>query len=423
MAQRKDNKGRNLWKGEYQNKDGRYEYQYVDVKGKRRKVYSWCLTETDKPPRDKKCDLCLRKLEEQIAKDLKDEIDTFKAKQYTLDALFEEYISVENKPELKQSTRTNYKYTYYRSVSPILGSRKIDTIKKSDIRKFYNYLIHEAGYKPNSMEIVHTILHPIFAMAVDDELIRTNPAHGVMAEIKKRNDWEKPKRHSLTESEQAAFIDYMKTEKKYNHWLNLFTVLFGTGCRVGEFIGLRWEDCDFKNNVININHQLIYRQQDSGLCEFHITTPKTKAGERDIPMLPEVREALLNEKLYQMKHGFNKSEIDGYSGFIFCNRFGTVQSAHNINRAIDRIRKEYNEKETAAAEKEKREPLLIRYFTVHQIRHSFCTRLCEKEVNMKVIQDVMGHSDITTTMNIYAEATKEKKQQTFAELAGKLKIS
>lgn len=146
------------------------------------------------------------------------------------------------------------------------------------------------------MEIVHTILHPVFTMAVRDGYIRTNPSDGVMAEIKKSHNWEKPKRHALTERQQSLFIDFVANSDTYKHWLPLFTVLLGTGCRIGEIIGLTWDDCDFTENIISINHNLIYRQQDDGKCEMHITTPKTEAGKRIIPMFEAVRKALLQEK-------------------------------------------------------------------------------------------------------------------------------
>ena len=75
------------------------------------------------------------------------------------------------------------------------------------------------------------------------------------------------------------------------------------------------------------------------------------------------------------------------------------------------------------AEKEKREPQLLPPFSCHNLRHTFCTRLCENETNLKIIQDIMGHRDISTTMEIYAEATKEAKAHSFANLNGKLGIS
>ncbi len=421
MAERRDTKNRLLGKGEYQKSDGRYMYRYVDSKGNSRFVYSWTLTQTDRPPKGKHSEKCLRELEKEIAKDLQDEIDSFKAKKMTLNAFYEDYI--EQKQELKTSTRTNYKYMYKKYVWDSIGRRKLPEIKYSDIKKFYNHLIREVGFKPNSMETIHTILHPIFATAVRDGYIRVNPTDGVMAEIKKSNDWEKPKRHALSVSEQEAFVEFTKSHSVYSHWLPLFTVLLGTGCRVGEIVGLTWDDCDFKNGIININHSLIYRPDEyTGKSGFYISTPKTKAGEREIPMFEAVRKALLNERMRQMREGFNQTVIDGYSGFIFSNRFNGVLSPHNINRAIERITRDYNVEESELAARQNREPLLLPHFSVHNLRHTFCTRMCENESNIKVIQEIMGHSDISTTMDVYNEATRDKKKESFAGLEGKMKI-
>lgn len=420
-ASRQDNKGRNLWKGEYQKPSGIYEYRYTDALGKTHSVYSRRLTQTDKVSPEKQDEPCLRELERQIERDRQDGINTALAEKLTLNAFFEDYIN--NKPGLKQSTRTNYKYMYKKYVSDSLGLKKISQIKYSDILKFYNYLITDIGFKPRSMEVLHTILHPIFTIAVRDGYIRTNPTDGAMTEIKNSHNCENGKRHALTEVQQSAFMNYISGSQKYSHWLPLFTVFLGTGCRVGELIGLRWEDCDFENKLININHNLIYRLQDNGKCEFHITTPKTQAGIRVIPMLNEVKAALLKERKTQEKTSFNETVIDGYRGFIFKNRFGTVFSPHLINRAIDRIIKDYNSDETVKAKSENRDPLLLPHFTVHNLRHTFCTRFCENETNLKIIQEIMGHSDIKTTMDIYNEATLDKKKESFINLEGKIKLS
>lgn len=416
---RRDSKNRILQNGESQRKDGKYEFKYVDVNGTRRSAYSWKLVATDKVPEGKRCELSLRELEKQIRRDLEDGISTHIANSITLNELFDTYMSTK---ELKQSTRTNYMYMYKNYVSNVIGKRRIESIKYSDIKKFYNSLILEKKFKPNSMEIINTILHPVFTMAVRDGYIRTNPSDGVMAEIKKSHNWEKPKRHALTEEQQTLFIDFLAESKTYNHWLPLMTVFLGTGCRVGELIGLTWDDCDFTEGIITINHNLVYRQQDSGKCEMHITTPKTESGKRIVPMFEAVRKALLQEKKEQMRNGFNSTIIDGYSGFVFTNRCGYVHNPQTINRAIKRIYTACNEQEVERAKKEQRQPVLIPHFSVHNLRHTFCTRFCENETDLKIIQEIMGHSDITTTMNIYNEATKERKQESFARLEGKIKI-
>ena len=289
----------------------------------------------------------------------------------------------------------------------------------------FQYKIYIRGLVcyPLSCQKPHTILHPVFTLAVRDGYIRNNPTDGVMAEIKKSHSWEKPKRHALTIEEQEAFISFISESDVYRHWLPLFTTFLGTGCRVGEIIGLRWSDCDFENKTISINHNLIYRRQDNGKCEMHITTPKTKTGSRTIPMLKDVRKALMEERKRQMAEGFCQAEIDGYSGFVFVNRNGYVHNPQTINRAIQRIYTEYNDREREQADEEQRKPKLIRHFSVHNLRHTFCTRFCENETNIKVIQEIMGHSDISTTMNIYAEATEAKKRESFDNLEGKIKIS
>lgn len=421
VIRRKDVKGRNLKDGEIQLADGRYKFQYTDISGQRRAVYSWRLLPTDRTPPGKRDGLSLREKEDEIAADKRDGIDGKAARKTTLNEMFAVYMG--GKVNLKQSTRTNYLYMYDNYVRDEIGVKMLQSIKYSDIKRFYNSLILEKGFKPNSMEIIHTLLHPVFTLAVRDGYIRTNPTDGVMAEIKKSHDWEKPKRHALTLEEQAAFIGFLSESELDGHWLPMFTVFLGTGCRVGELIGLRWQDCDFKNGTISINHNLIYRQQESGRMELHVTTPKTSAGCRTIPMLAEVRMALQQERMKQFREGGGCVTIDGYTGFVFTNRFGEVYTPHTINRAIERIYKAYNALETVRAAKEHREPALIRHFSVHNLRHTFCTRFCENETNIKVIQEIMGHSDVSTTMNIYAEATEAKKKESFDNLEGKIRIS
>ena len=419
---RTDNKGRILKDGESQRQDGIYRYRYTDAMGVRHDVYSARLVSTDKLPLGSKDDLSLREKEKVIQRDLDDGIKATVENKATVNDLFDLYMS--GKKELKPSTRANYFYMYNKYVRSGFGRRKIARIKYSDVKSFYNALIHNMGFKPNSMEIIHTILHPVFTLAVRDNYIRFNPTDGVMAEIKRSHNWEKPKRIALTVQEQSAFINFVASTPVFQHWLPLFTVFLGTGCRVGEVLGLRWEDCDFDNNVININHQLVFRKlEEEDHLEYHITTPKTSKGIREIPMLSEVKAALQTEYEQQSITGFNDTVVDGYSGFIFTNRYGGVFSPHVINRAIERIYKTYNKQELVLAKEEGREPLLIRHFSVHNLRHTFCTRFCENETNLKVIQEIMGHADIETTMNIYAEATREKKREAFNNLDGKIKIS
>lgn len=150
---------------------------------------------------------------------------------------------------------------------------------------------------------------------------------------------------------------------------------------------------DLENNTISVNHNLIYRVID-GKAGFHINTPKTTNGTRTIPILyPQVAEQL--RTLIEVMDTLYPEDLvmNGYHGFLFRNREGYFLSAHNINRAIQRISIAYNAEEMDQAELEDREPELLPHFSVHNMRHTFCTRLCESTNDVKFIQQVMGHAD------------------------------
>lgn len=408
---RKDNKGRVLRKGETQRKcDGKYVYTFVDPEGRRKSIYS----------KDIKT---LREREAQLIKDQLDGLDTYIAGSATINFVFDRYISI--KCELRGTTIRNYKYMYDRFVRDGFGKKKISSVKFSDVLQFYQHLVKDKEMQINTLETIHTVLHPTFQLAVRDNIIRTNPSQGVMAQMKKLPGKNHGVRHALTLEQQRAFIKYIEDNPKFERWTTIFKFLLGTGCRIGEAIGIRWEDIDFELRTININHSLVYYSRDYGdhpICTFSISLPKTEAGIRIIPMMDAVYEALKKELAEQQENGFNETEIDGMRGFIFMNRFGNVHNPQAINRAIKRIYESYNAEEVVKAAKEHREPLLIPHFSCHHLRHTFCSRFCENETNLKVIQSIMGHANIETTMDIYAEVTETKKQESMRQLAEKLDI-
>lgn len=139
-------------------------------------------------------------------------------------------------------------------------------------------------------------------------------------------------------------------------------------------------------------------------------------------MIGQVYEAFLEEYELQKITGFCTQEIEGFSGFVFTSSNGTVTLPTEVNRAIHRIVEDYNEEEKEKARLEKRDPLLLPHFSAHHLRHTFCTRFCENETNLKVIQTVMGHKDIQTTMDIYADCTEEKKKEVVKNMENKIFI-
>ncbi len=156
---------------------------------------------------------------------------------------------------------------------------------------------------------MHNVLHQIFDLAVDDNYIRVNPTDNTLKELKQSHNFETKKRKALTIPEQRLFVEFLKTNMQYNHWYPIFAVMLGTGMRVGEITGLRWNDINFADNMISINHTLVYYNHGDGNgCSYSVNTPKTKAGERTIPMLDYVRDALKREMAYQ---GGNRHFLSG----------------------------------------------------------------------------------------------------------------
>ena len=384
-----------LRKGESQRKNGTYMFRYKDSDGERKPIYAKTLEE-------------LREKEEQIDKDIKDGIKP-EAKCTTLNDVYKLWCDL--KRGLKDNTYQNYKYMYDTFVKDDIGGKRIQSLVKSDIKRFYNMLVDERGLKIATVDCIHTVLHQVIQIAVDDRLIRNNISDNALKELKQTRNTDEGKRRALTIEQQKLFLKFLKNNETYSHWYPIFAVMITTGLRVGEVTGLRWCDINLEENELDVNHTLVYYNHANNGCYFNVNTPKTEAGKRKIYMLEQTKEALLLERENQMKSGVKCNvSVDGYTDFIFVNRFGNVQHQGTLNKALRRIIRDCNE-EVMAKYKGKGEPVLLPKFSCHSLRHSYVTRLCEANVNLKVIQEQLGHKDIRVTMDVYAEATKELKKR------------
>ena len=396
IERRKDSNRIVLKKGEWQRPNGTYDYRWTDSKGKRHVVYAKTLPE-------------LREKEKQIERDKLDRIRP-EARTATINDLYELWRQV--KRGLKDHTFQNYTYMYELHVKPDFGQNLLRDVKKSDVKRFYNMLADQRKLKIATIDNIHTVLHQVLNLAVEDEFIRTNPSDNVLRELKQSHSFLTVKRTALTKAEEALFLDFLRRNHQYHHWYPVFAVMDGTGMRVGETTGLRWCDVNFDTNMIDVNHTLLYyNHRDDKGCYFSVNTPKTEAGRRTIPMSKVVREAFLEEREIQRELGIScKVSVDGYTDFIFVNRFGNVQHQGSLNKALRRIMRDCND-EILINEPE--DPVLLPRFSCHTLRHTFTTRMVESGMNVKVVQDILGHADITTTMNIYADVTQELKQAEF----------
>ena len=338
---RKDNKGRNLKTGEYQRPDGRYEYRYKDeITGKRNSVYAADL-------------VSLREMEKKINKDMDDLLITdASVKKLTVNTLFERYMATKN---IKERTKKNYIRMWDYRIRNTLGNIRVVDFKTSHVRTFFSALSDE-GLAHSTIKGLYGLLNPSFELAVEDGIIRKNPVTGTLG------DYGAPakEKEALTLEQQEKLLKFVEQSNVYKPHLPMMQVMFGACLRVSETIGLTWSDVDMKNREIHVGGQLVYYEGDEGYC-FHDSETKTDAGIRDIPMTQMVYDAFRKQRELNLMLGL----------------------------------------QSKLAEEEKREPELMPPISSHTLRHTGCTRLGENNVNPKVMQYVMGHSDAQITMNVY----------------------
>lgn len=401
---RTDTRGRILRNGELQRKeDNRYLYRYTDLSGKKRTVYALTLVE-------------LREKEKQIERDLQDGIDSSKG-DMTLNQLF--YTYMETKSDLRESTRCNYLTVWKNAIEDTdLGKMKIAKIKQFHIRAFYSGLVKD-GYAANTIKLYHNLIYPALELAVESDIIRKNPAK----DCKKGIGGTKKERTAMTIEEQEKMLDFVKESSRYNVYYPMLIFALSTALRVGELTGLRWSDVDLKQNVIHVRQQLIYKNLGNG-CQFHIQPLKTEAGRRDIPLTAAARKSLIKQRELSMLLGkaAKIQEVEGISDFVFTNSQGKPYATNAINFVLANVVKGYNQAEEIKAETEHRKPVLLPHISAHILRHTACTRLAETGLEPKVLQYIMGHANVSITLDVYTHLDFTQIQEKMDAVQENMKI-
>lgn len=401
-VKRKDKARVMLRKGEYQRPNGTYRYRWVDKTGKEHNIYAKTLDE-------------LRTLEDEVTRDNLDGIRA-EGRNMTVNDAYAQWCEL--KRGLKDHTFRNYDYMYRTYVQHSdFGNMRIASIHKSDVKRYYNWLIDERHLKESTVDNIHTVLRQVFQMAVDDNLIRHNPADDVLKEVKQAHSYHNEPRRALTAEEQELFLNYLKNSPQNRRWYPIFFVMCWSGMRVGEITGLRWCDINLSIEKIDIGHTLVYYDRGEKMG-YTINSTKTPASERTIPMFPGVKDAFLEEKQYQQDAGIVcKAEVDGYTDFIFLNRFGLCLNNSTLNKVIRRIIRDCNDE---ILNKDPDAKVLLPHFSCHSLRHSFTTRMIEAGVNVKVLQEWLGHAEVSTTLDIYADVTEKMHAQELTKVTNYL---
>lgn len=380
---RRDNKGRLLFQGEYQDTSGRYTYKYIDPMGRRKAVYSWRLTQADVTPANRKDDKPLREKEKDIQKEL---LRGVCAEDMTVCDLVERYLAT--KTGVKNNTEANYRFVQNILNKEAFGRKKIDKVKISDAKLFLIKLQSDGrGY--SSIHSIRGVLRPAFQMAVEDEMLVRNPFEFQLATVVVNDS---VTRQALSRADQRRFLEFIKADSHYSKYYDAMFILLNTGLRISEFCGLTIKDVVFNENILNVDHQL----QRTRSMEYVIESTKTSCGTRRLPMSDEVSEAFRRIIKNRQKPKIEPI-IDGYSGFLFLDKNGKPMVALHWEKyfqlAVEKHNKIYK--------------LQLPKISPHVCRHTYCSNMAKSGMNPKTLQYLMGHSDIGVTLNTYTHLGEE----------------
>lgn len=376
---RKDKKGRLLRKGEAQRANGSYMYRYTDKSGHKR----WCYAPTLQELREK---------EQVILQDMQDGIN-YSAGEANVISLVERYIA--QRQGVRENTRTGYNFVLNLLKKQEFAKRRIKDIKPSDARLFFIQLHEADGYSYSTITTVRGVLKPAFEMAAEDNIIRRNPFLFPVSEVV-QND--AVNRIALTQSQKEAYLAYLLEDKCRRKYYNEVIILLETGMRVSEMYGLTISDIDLKGRRVHIERQL-QRARDG---RYYIEKPKTKNGTRTVPMSDGAYTAF-KSALQNRKRPQKEMLIDGYGGFLFLDMNEKPKVAMHLEHALKRILDKYNSSHAVQL------PLI----TPHTFRHTFITDMYNRGIDVKSLQDLVGHGDVQTTLAIYTHSNYERVEAEF----------
>ncbi len=396
MAERRDSKNRILRPGESQRADGRYMYRYTDSNGKRHAVYSWTLTDKDFAPKGKKRGTSLRAQEKQIEFDMLNQVVP-NGNNLTVLSLAEAYTSL--RAGVRSSTRAGYKTVLNVLRKDPFGSRRIDKVTFAEAKAWLARLQTVDGRGYSSIHSIRGVLRPAFRMAVENDWIRKNPFDFELATVVVNDS---VTREALTRKQERRFLEFVKADRHYSRYYEGIFILFKTGLRISEFCGLTIADIDFGARRIRVERQL----QRTSDMRYVIQEPKTEKGIRFVPMSDEVAECF-RKVITQRPAPESEPEVDGISGFLYLDKNGMPLVALHWEHYFQRIVAKFN-----SIYKEE-----IPKVTPHVCRHTFCSNQARAGMNPKVLQYVMGHSEIGVTLNTYTHFGFEEAREEMNRLS------
>lgn len=291
------------------------------------------------------------------------------------------------KNQLKPRTFDTYEQSIRLYIVPTIGNKKLQKLDEDDVNKMINTL-RNRGLASKTIRYAYVILKGSLEYAVIKKLMFANPCNklnsvkGIAKEIE-----------PFSQQEQEIFMENIKGTR----FEAGFVVLLTTGVRVGELLGLKWMDIDFNGKEIKISRNLqrcrTFEENSQFKSKLIFGEPKTLKSKRSIPLLEITERALKEHRKRQDKEKEVALDVYENNDLVFCTAIGRPIDPKNFSRDYKKILKKAN----------------LRDISVHALRHTFATRCIENDMALKALQEILGHSSITTTGDTYAHLLGDKK--------------
>jgi integrase len=372
----------------YRRKDGRWcasVYNEKDGKLSRQYVYG----KTQKEVRAK-----LKELEEQLRLEKEQRLHPLLYKKFS--DWVSEYLEVYKKPVLKQTTYDTYQNFYEKHIlHHDIGNMALGELSTEYLQSYY----HEkqlSGLSAKTIHHIHVIINGSLTKAFQLGYIEKNICDRVVLPKK-----EKYTGKSMKLEDARRFICEAKEERIYP----IVVVAMLTGLRKGEIFGLQWKDIDFDNRILYVRRSLCRLQEKDSSGKTHsyyeVMEPKTAKSKRSVPLSQDVINAFVLQQKWQDSNAKKFGDIySNPDGFIFTQEDGSFLSQKGFLEQFYRVLDKYS----------------IPRLRFHDLRHTFASLLLESGENMKTIQELLGHSQISTTMDIYTHFSEKMKRTSIGNL-------